>query len=143
MEELSPVLSICERFNRYPWHDSKFLTMHFVHEGDKSTGDLVLDLMLLEPKSGSASFQSAQLVLKDCTIIDIKLDVEAKAACGHDIAGAHCERHSAFMQQLERGELKHEANPFDGFVHFRLMLCPPSGEVHAIARDFEMRMSPP
>jgi hypothetical protein len=32
--------------------------------------------------------------------------LEAKAACGHDIAGASCEERSEYMKSLERTELR-------------------------------------
>jgi hypothetical protein len=132
--------SICERFNAYAWHDSKLFAMHLLHGKEKRTGDLVLDL-LLRPKGGREALQASKLIIKDCTILRINLDVEAKAVCSHDIGGAQCRVRSALMDELERRELRYESNPLAGFVHFHLELCPPAGDIHAIARDFEIKVS--
>jgi hypothetical protein len=72
--------------------------------------------------------------------VTIKLDVEAKAACSHDIAGAACHGRSEYMELLERTDLKHEKHPLVGLLHFNIELCPPGGEINAIGRDFEIRV---
>ena len=133
---------ICRDFNHHLWHDSKLLEFRLVHGEDRSTGDLVVDLVLRGGAEGRDDLQPAELVIRECTLVDIKIDLEAKAACGHDIAGASCEERSEYMKSLERTELKHETNPFAGFVHFRIMLCPTGGEIQAIGRDFEINISP-
>ena len=132
--------SICERFNSQLWHDSKLLGLRLIHGGEKTTGDLVLDLMLRRRGGDHNQLQTAQLVIQDCTLLTIKLDVEAKAACSHDIAGATCQSRSEYMELLERTDLKYEKNPLVGLLHFNIELCPPGGGISAIGRDFEIKV---
>lgn len=134
---------ICKRFNAMAWHDSKLIGLH-VSPSKGSEQEVCFDIRLrTKDRSEHWDWKDAKLTIKDCRIIKVDLDLLAKHLCANDIANAFCGRKSGFKEQIERElvnhfDLQHEANPLAEFLHFRILLIHPGGEINVLARDFEL-----
>jgi len=132
--------AIRERFNRIRWHDSKLLTLCIVPSGGESLdGDVIMGVVL-QPLESNAQARRAQLVLRNCTIVRINFDIASKRACSDDITSASCQIESSLKSQIEREQLRAERHPLASYLHFWFVLCPPSGEMHAFARTFDLEI---
>lgn len=137
---------ICKRFNDMHWHDSKLIGFQvFPIEGGLKD-DTSFDIKLVtNAQLGKQEWKNVKLILKDCRIIKLNLDLLGKQLCGGDLASAHCEKESALKEYVEGEELKHfdlpqEENPLAELLHFTIQLIHPGGEINVFARDFELVM---
>ena len=131
--------SVSERFNKIHWHDCKLIEVHIAYIADSHHNDIYLKIRLLtNPEPGNYVWANASLIIKDCTIIRMNLDLTAKLTCSDDISAAFCERETVLKKQIERDALKYEDNPFTNYLHFHIGLIPPAGEIDMFARDFDL-----
>jgi len=143
MAEDRPPQDICRRFNSLHWHDSKLVGVHISYSADDRTDDVCFQIELLtNPQPGNYQWKSAKLKITECTIIKLDMDLDGKHVCSDDIAEAFCTAESPLKDQLEREQLKHEEKPLAGYLHFRISLIPPGGEIDLFAKDFELLMEP-
>lgn len=130
---------ICRRFNELHWHDSKLVGIHISRSGEDRTDELYFQIELLtNPQPGNYQWESAKLKFMECTIIKLDLDLDGKYECSDDIWEAYCTKESSLKDQIKREQLKNEENPLAEYLHFRISLIPPGGEINLFARDFEL-----
>jgi hypothetical protein len=70
-----------------------------------------------------------------------KLDSFRAGSSGGDISGAKCSEESEYIRRTDETriasfDLNQDENTLVGLRHFHIYLCPPSGEIGIIARDF-------
>jgi len=98
---------------------------------------VVFDVKLQVTPRGTDSLRDAKLVLKSCTILRMNLDLSWKHVVSDDISSAVCKADSDLKKEIER-QLTNENKPLQDYLHFAISLIPPAGEIHALARDFEL-----
>jgi len=138
--ESEPRQDICSRFNQMHWHDSKLIGFHLVPKSD-SRYDVNVDLQLLtNAQPGQYSWKDARLEFQDCRIMQLSVDTLGIQFTGGDIATAFCEGGAALKEKLETRffDLPQGDDPYEGILHFRILLIPPGGEIDVFARDFVM-----
>ena len=129
---------ICSKFNSVRWHDSKLVCIQISHTKEDLPDDVYFEIELLtNPHPTSHQRTKARLIMKDCTIIKLDLDLAGKFVCAHDISEAFCTQDSPLKHQTDR-ELKYEEKPLAEYLHFTISLIPPGGEINLFAKDFEL-----
>lgn len=134
----------CARFNRLAWHDSKLISLRLHPSEDNLTHSVDFGLKLLtNAEPGEYEWSDATLTAKDCRIIKLDLDLLGKQLCGGDIASASCDIESEFKEKIETQELPafdlpQGEQPLAGYLHFRILLIHPGGEINLFAKDFEL-----
>jgi len=135
--------TVCERFNELQLHDSRFVDVSILRRTERESHEVRVDLEIERETPGGFSSQAAKLVFIDCTFLKIDLDLDGKVVCGDAIARSRCTEHSELREALERGPLKYEDSPLEGYFHFSIFLIPPGGEMHVFARDFALTFGMP
>lgn len=139
---------VCKEFNSLSWHDSKLIAFRVFLEEDGMTHNVEFDMnLILKVLPNKVERKNGRLILKDCRIIKIDLDLLGKYYCGGDIAYAISERNSDLKrkietEQLSKFDLPQEDHPLEDYLHFRISLIHPGGEVHAFAKNFELEIDP-
>jgi hypothetical protein len=134
----------CARFNQLAWHDSKLISLRIYPSEDLFTHNVDFALRLLtNTKPGEYEWADTTLTAKDCRIIKLDLDLLGKQLCGGDIASGSCDMKSALKEKIETEELPdfdlpQGEHPLDEYLHFRILLIHPSGEINFFAKDFEL-----
>lgn len=135
---------ICTRFNTVRWHDSKLIGLRISPTEDGLSHNVCFDIRLLTNSQPSAyEGNDEKLIMKDCRIIKLDLDLLGKQLCGGDIASAFCEKESPLKQSIEDEQLTHfdlpqEESLLAEYLHFRILLIHPGGEINVFARNFEL-----
>lgn len=127
------------RFNSLDLHDSRLLDLQIQRRLTEPGHDVRIVVELLEGSYPKYVWVPGEIVFLDCTFIRLDFDLDMKLVCGHAIAGADCEQDSALKADLERTRMSSEDAPLSSYLHFRVALCPTSGELHLFARDFVLR----
>lgn len=134
---------ICERFNSLHWHDSKLTNVQMLRNENSHTDDLHLSIKLLvNAEPGNYVWNKVKIVIKECTILKLDLDLDGKRVCSDQIARAFCSTASSLKSQIEQEQLKAEVNPLLEYLHFSILLIPPGGEINIFAKDFELIKEP-
>jgi hypothetical protein len=129
--------AICAEFNRLHWHDSKLIAVSVVRSEDRQSDEVHIELdLIVVPTAGEQQWRRTRLVLQDCTIIKIELDLSTKRVCSDDISDARCYRSSVLKNEYEKSILSAEIEPLAQYLHFAISLIPPAGEINAFARSF-------
>jgi hypothetical protein len=127
--------TIAERFERIPFHDAELLEVRIASDAQ---GQNVLGLTIrLADAADRSGKQRIEFV--DPTYIQSALDLAAKTACSDMILSGKCYVDSPLKATLERTVLASEKAPLSEFLHFAIILCPTSGELHVFARDFVVK----
>jgi hypothetical protein len=84
----------------------------------------------------------AELVFKNCRLIKFDMDLVGKRYCGDDILAAECKIDSDFKKKMQMELFKYEKHELNSYLHFKITLIPPGGELDILAEDFEMIMGP-
>jgi hypothetical protein len=138
---------VCARFNSIAWHDSKLISLRVYASDDHLTHNVDFGLKLLtNAKPGEYEWSDATLTAKDCRIIKLDLDLLGKQLCGGDIASASCDTETEFKKKIETEELAafdlpQGERPLAEYLHFRILLIHPGGEVNLLAKDFELSLT--
>ena len=131
---------ISERFNSINWHDSKLIEMHINYIADHHCNDIHLKIrLLINPNPGNYEWVNGTVILRNCTIVRMNLDLTAKLICSDDISMAFCERETLLKKQIEMDELRNEDTPLADYFHFHFSLVPPGGEIDVFAKDFDLK----
>ena len=149
MQEISAQEEICRRFNDLPWHDSELRGVRVNYSvnanGHENRYEVILnvDLRSTEIAPAQERFMPVEIKFSQARIFHADLDLLGVAYCGGDISGAKCEEKSDFMRQTDETrisnfDLPQDERPLANLKHFRISLCPPSGQINIIAKDFEM-----
>lgn len=126
--------SIAERFEKIWWHDSKLLGLSFHRNGGEDQIKLSLELV-----GEGGRMTPAEVMFKDCAYVEANIYLQAKRLCADDIAGAECNVSSDWKNSVS------EPGPYDpiqgdrrldDYLHFRVSLCAPGGDIDILARDF-------
>ncbi|HEX8177239.1 MAG TPA: hypothetical protein VF543_19275 [Pyrinomonadaceae bacterium] len=134
---------IADKFNHIAWHDSKFINLELLPDSD-GIYDLSLKVKLpAVTQSGEDEWEDRRLVLKECRIIQLDLDLFAMQLTGGDIASAICEIDAEEREKLERDKLKdfdlpQEDYPLNDFLFFKITLIHPGGDLKVFAKSFEL-----
>jgi len=131
---------ICSKFNAIPWHDSKLLTFELVRCNDGEKQDLYIKLQL-RVDSKNNRLDAKTLILEDCHIVMMNLDLKGKYICSDDISSATCSEGSPLKDKLMREFTSDEANIIKDCFHFRITCIPPGGEIDVLAKNFELKGS--
>ena len=132
---------ICERFNDLHWHDSELIGVQVQRNENNNTDDVHLNIRLLaNAQLGNYVWKKARMVIKECTILKLDLDLDGKRVCSDQIALATCAAESTLKAQIEQKQLKSEVRPLSEYLHFRILFIPPGGEINIFAKDFELTM---
>jgi hypothetical protein len=140
---------ICRRFNDLLWHDSELRGVRVNYSanaiGHENRYEVILNVDLRSSKIAAVQehLEPVEIKFWQARIFHSDLDLLGVAYCGGDISGARCEEKSDFMRQADETrianfDLPQDEEPLAGFKHFRISLCPPSGQINIIARDFEV-----
>jgi len=128
---------ICKRFNDLKWHDSKLIGYSVLPSKDGSTHDVHFQMeWLTDYKEGIPSWAEGKLTIRDCTVIKADLDLDGKHVCDDSIANALCVKESDLKREIEHEQLKHEQKPLAEYLHFRILLIAPGGEINLFAKGF-------
>lgn len=131
--------TISNRFNSLNLHDSELLNIQILRSKDGLTNDVCFEIKLLtNPQHGNYKWENAKLIMKDCTVIKIDLDLDGKRACADAIAGASCEIASDLKGYVDKEGLYREKKPLSGYLHFTIGLIHPGGEINVFAKNFEL-----
>lgn len=122
--------SIIERFNAIWWHDSKLLALSFY----RTVLEEQLRISVQIIGEGGA-LTPAEIVFKECTYVGLEVYLAAKRVCSDDISDAHCHATSEWIKTLSA---QNPYDSFEGYLHFRISLCPPGGTINILAKDFSV-----
>ena len=122
-------------FVKLPWHDAKMLELRLFRDSIFDQDNLACSV---EFEISRGSWRRAVVLIQDCTIVKIDLDLDGKKVCSDSIFKATCEIKSSFRRSREVGQLKNESNPLDDYYHFNIVLVSPGGELSIIAKGFEV-----
>jgi hypothetical protein len=147
VQELSSQ-EICRRFNDLPWHDSELRGVRVNYSGSanghENRYEVILNVNLRSSSIADAEerFTPVEIKFSQTRIFQADLDLLGVAYCGGDISGAKCEEKSDFMRRTDETrianfDLPQDSEPLADLKHFRISLCPPSGQIDIIAKDFE------
>lgn len=128
-----------QRFNSLFLHDSKLVGMSLFKVEEEDRVKLSLELL-----GEDSSLTPAEIIFKECVYFQIDFNLAAKLMCANDISNAKCYESSDWKSMVS------EPSPFDpiqggrGFeqhLHFSVSMCPPSGTINILARDFSLEKS--
>lgn len=128
-----------QRFNSLFLHDSKRVSVSVFRVQEDDRVKLSLELL---GKDGSLT--PAQIVFHGCAYVQTDLNLAARLMCSDDISNAKCYESSDWKAMVS------EPSPYDpiqggrGFeklLHFSVSMCPPSGSINILARDFSLESS--
>ena len=122
--------STIQRFNAIPWHDSKLLGLSFYRENSLEV--VKISLHVLEEQG---ALKPAELIFRESTYVKLEIDLEGKSQCSDDISWANCSAESDWLRTLSA---ENRYDSFDGFLHFKIELIPPGGEINILAKDFTL-----
>ena len=122
--------STIQLFNAIPWHDSKLLGLSFYRENSLEV--VKISLQLLEEQG---ALKPVELIFLESTYIKLEVDLEGKSQCSDDISWANCSAESDWLQTLSA---ENRYDSFEGFLHFKIELIPPGGEINILAKDFTL-----
>ncbi len=128
-----------QRFNSLFLHDSKLVGVSLFRVEEEDRVELFVELL---GKDGSLT--PAQIVFKECVYFQADFNLAAKLMCSDDISNAKCYESSDWKTMVS------EPSPFDpirggrgfeGHLHFSVSMCPPSGTINILAKDFSLESS--
>lgn len=139
METMAPLLQrIVDRFAELNLHDSRLLKISIERRAEALTEDVHLDIALLSGEEGDSG-APARLTFLDCAAIELTIDFWAKHFCGDAIGDATCGQVTdAIAATLDRDPARDRRQPLSELAVFSVRLCPQSGTVRIIARDFTL-----
>jgi hypothetical protein len=140
---------VCRRFNELPWHDSELrcISANYSIGSDNRGGHyevfLRVNLQARNNVESKEQFLPVEIRFFQSRIFHADLDLLGVKYCGGDISGAKCSEESEYMRRTDETriasfDLNQDENTLVGLRHFHIYLCPPSGEIDIIARDFEI-----
>jgi len=119
---------VMERFNAIRWHDSKLRGLCFYREESEERVRIYVELL----EEGS-TLKPASIIFRESTYINLEVDLEGKSVCSDDISDAECYASSDWTKALSA---RNPHDSFEGYLHFRVSLIPPGGEINILAKDF-------
>jgi hypothetical protein len=119
-------------FEELPWHDAKLLELRIVRQHDEEQLAIIVSFQV-----SPGRWRRARVLFRNSTIVKLDLDLDGKKFCADSISYATRESGSALRDSLERGPLRNEQSPLLAYVHFRIILIPPGGEINVFAATFE------
>lgn len=126
--------SAVQRFNAMPWHDSKLVGFSFYRAGEEEQVKISLEL-----SDESGALTPAEITFRECAYVEAKVYLEAKRMCSDDIADAECNRSSDWKKDVSNPgpyDVIRGDRHLEGYLHFRISLCPPGGIIDILAKDF-------
>jgi hypothetical protein len=127
------VATLKERFESIWWHDSSLIGMDILKTD--LGNDVKAELMLLQKGNKSVP---VTVVFVDVQLVKMEVWLSWWQEVKHIFHG-ECEGQSS--EWIDELKNKHNYFDFGGYTHFVIVLCPPGGEIHVLARDF--RIDPP
>jgi hypothetical protein len=129
----------CDIFNSLNWHDSRLIGFSLFPSADGKSHELYFDIDFISiDDAKSIVWIHKKLILLDCTIAKIDLDLEGKKICSDSIAVAFCYKNSSYKHKIETEQLKGEENPLENYYHFCIQLINPGGVFNVFAKNYEM-----
>jgi hypothetical protein len=143
MSAIAPRASqdVQKRFAELNLHDSQLLNITIEQKESDRTAQVRLQLLLVTAvlQSGKYDQRPATLTFLDCTELSMNVDFWNKYPMGHAIDDGSChfdaDRAAPFAQFESPSDPSYR---MDGLLVFTIVLCPESGEINALARDFNV-----
>jgi hypothetical protein len=135
---------ICARFDAIQWHDSKLIGFSLIKHNEDRSYEFHIDLkLLIRPIPGKYEWGDKTLILRQCRIICTDIDLLGLQLCGGDIQNGICYKDATSLEKEERNKLQEfdlpqGDDPLAQLLCFKIKLIPPSGEITAFAKNFEM-----
>jgi hypothetical protein len=120
--------SVLERFNSIRWHDSKLLGIAIYRTDGEDK--IKLSFQLYED---GGTLKAVEMVFRQTTYVEVRVDLEGKRVCADDISGAECSVSSEWTTELSK---QNPHDNFDEYLHFAIYLIPPGGKVDILAKDY-------
>ena len=138
MEEntFDALTAVRSRFEELNLHDCRLLFLQSRQRTRAAEVRLTLELL-----SGAKAneWKPAYLTFYDCAFLSASIDFLAKRVCEDAIVDVSCTFVSEEdMRQLEQYRQPDTEDPVVNLLQFCIMLCPPSGELRIVARDFSL-----
>ena len=132
---------IQQRFEELNLHDSQLLNITIEQKESDRTAQVRLQLLLVTAwlQNGKYEQRPATLTFVDCAELAMNVDFWNKYPMGHAIDHGSC--HFDADRVAPFAQLEPSSNPghrMDGLLVFTIVLCPESGEISALARDFDL-----
>ena len=128
--------SIVERFEQIRWHDSKLLGLSLYRAGGEEQIKLLLELAGEDGRTFPAD-----ITFLCCSYLAASVYLDAKRLCADDIADAECKSSSDWKNSVSKPG-PHDpilgGRHLEGHLHFRISMCPPSGDIDILAKDFAL-----
>ena len=127
-----------QRFNATNLHDAQLTAVAVEQRQEAWTATVRLELLLVAGAHAEA-WQPATLTFVDCDSIEMDVDFYSKHACGDAVASGHCAFDAERIGQLKEGDpVRARVQELDEFLLFTITLCPVSGSLRVLARDFSL-----
>lgn len=132
---------IQKRFEELNLHDSQLLNITIEQKESDRTARVRLQLLLVTAwlQNGKYEQRPVTLTFVDCTELSMNVDFWNKYPMGHAIDHGSC--HFDADRAAPFAHLESSSTPrcrMDGLLVFTIVLSPESGEINALARDFDV-----
>jgi len=134
--------SVEKRFNEVNFHDAQLLGVAIEQSGNSRSARVNLKLQLVTgARAGAYDRRPATLSFVDCAELSMNIDFWTKSMLGDSIDHASCRFDSERIAELSRSDPpRARSQPLNELLVFTIALCPVSGEMNVLARDFEISM---
>ena len=131
------------RFNELNLHDCRLTAVALEPAGNDDRDVLRLSLDLVAGEQAD-QWRPAQLTFRGCAAARVHIDTFSKRACSDAISDSSCELAAETRDDvlLEHSSFRQQYQPIDSLVAFTIDLCPPSGSLVVVARDFDLEYLP-
>ncbi len=136
--EPNPILT---RFNAVPWHDAALtaLSISYTSEEEGAENQVRLSVGLDE------GARPVEVIFRDCAYIEADVYLACKTMCSDAIDDAVCYESSEWKDEVTAPgpyDPIQGGRGLDEYLHFSIYLCPPSGTIQILARDFSLEEMP-
>lgn len=140
---------VCDAFSQLHWHDSRLSNLNLLKITEAKSYELQLDIDFIEVVAGRPYERNRRIItFKECRLIQLDLDLLGLLFCGGDISNAWCHKDAIGFEKDKRNKIEQfdfpqKHNPLDLCVGFQIQMVHPGGEIHVIARSFELNTPVP
>lgn len=136
---------ICERFNKYNFHDSKILSFKLSRElfNKEEIDNFYVDIKIL---NNIKQYETSTLKFTNCKYLIMDLDVLNKRHCSDDIlttsASMIIDIDKLWQEYQKRGPINLNREDFNNdyinVINFKILFCHPAGQIEIYANNFEL-----
>jgi hypothetical protein len=135
---------VMRRFNELNLSDCRLMAAA-LEPGPAEERDVIRLALDMVAGAHADEWRPAQLLFHNCAAIRFHIDTFFKRSVSDTISGTSCELAWEVRDDimLEHSPFREKFQPTDEMILFRVALCPPSGELLIVARDFTFEYSTP